>query len=435
MESEWQVSVGRTKKKRHVVEEKVTTPTYITIEPEVFLQYKSMYTTVSFDLSKKFDHINKMFSTSTQYLDSKERINHNQHNHNKWQNKKSSECDDIYMILGNFNKLTIQNFDKIVLEIKKYNIITYEEMTRIVESIYTKCVNDIQFVNVYAKLIKVIAMECKWVVYDNNSKPITFRKYFINYLESNFSQIINDIKTYVEDDENDSLAKQMQIRKTYIELLCVLFNESVIGNQLFRYIFTNIESAYIESSQEEFMNRWLQMYESAEKVWNGSNKKYLDEKRQFITNHYDDFSVRIKILTENIKLNDDTKESNETKTNENTNVFVFNRSTKEKVEEKKEEITETDDYDYELLILSCQDYDNLDEWYEAICGLDGINIINKLLSHLVKKVTDLKITFKILAYMMNVNNDYNKFIVEHITNNIDTVENKSYVANVKKLLK
>ena len=148
MESEWQVSVGRTKKKKNVIEEKVVTPSYITIEPDVFLQYKNMYTTVSFELSTKFDNINKMFSTSTQYLDSKERINHNQHNHNKWQTKKNSECDDIYMILGLFNKLTIQNFDKIVSEIKKYNIITYEEMTRVVESIYTKCVNDIQFVKI-----------------------------------------------------------------------------------------------------------------------------------------------------------------------------------------------------------------------------------------------------------------------------------------------
>lgn len=452
MESEWQLSSGRSKKKKQSTDTRVPLMSNVkVITPDVIKQYKSTYTTVSFELSKKFDDINKMFSTSSQYLDSKERINHNQHNHNKWQNKKNSECDDVYMILGNFNKLTIKNYDVISAEIKKYNIITFDEMTNIVENIYNKCINDIQFVNVYVKLLKFIIMECKWIVYDNNSKPITFRKYFIDYLESNFSTIINEVKNDTEDDEDegDKLAKQKQIRKTYFVLICALFNESIIGNQLFRYIFTNVETAYLDTIQDEFMDRWLQMYDCASQYWTGTNEKYIIEKRQFISDNMEKFSVRIKILTErNATLasnNTKTPVPNDTNTNTNTNTNVFDFSKvrsdsvtsqedAKKEKERKEEIT-NDDYDYEMLILSYQEYGSVDEWYETIKELKGENTMNKLLTHLVNKTSDLKIIFKLMAYLMNVSKEYNDFISEHISNNIKTISIKSYVTNAKKLLK
>ena len=42
---------------------------------------------ISYELSNKFDIINEMFKTSTQYIDSKKRINYNQINHYKWKLK------------------------------------------------------------------------------------------------------------------------------------------------------------------------------------------------------------------------------------------------------------------------------------------------------------------------------------------------------------
>ena len=43
---------------------------------------------VTYELSTLFDKINEMFRTSTQYLESKKKINYNQCNHNKWELKK-----------------------------------------------------------------------------------------------------------------------------------------------------------------------------------------------------------------------------------------------------------------------------------------------------------------------------------------------------------
>ena len=46
---------------------------------------------VSYELSNIFDKINDMFKTSTQYLESKKKINYNQFNHNRWELKKDED--------------------------------------------------------------------------------------------------------------------------------------------------------------------------------------------------------------------------------------------------------------------------------------------------------------------------------------------------------
>jgi hypothetical protein len=298
MDSDWQVSTHKKKigKNSQSINTTNETSNVKIITDEVIQSFKSVYVNVSCKLSKKFDEINKMFSTSTQYLDSKEKINHNQHNHNKWQNKKDSEYEDVEMILGNFNKLSANTFDIIVNEIKKYNIITFADMTTVVKSIYAKCINDSQFVDINCQLIKKIIMEFKWIVYDDAEIPITFRKCFINYLENEFKKNMHDICTELEESDEEQEDFLSERRKTFFALLCALFSNCIIGNQLFRFIFNNVEAAYLKTSNDEYMDRWLMLYDCAKKYWVDSDIKYIQEKQKFITDNKDKFSIRISIM-------------------------------------------------------------------------------------------------------------------------------------------
>ena len=296
MESTWQVTNVKKKNNKLPITSISLSNVKIITEEEI-LKYKTVYTIVSCELSKKFDDINKMFSTSTQYLDSKEKINHNQHNHNKWQAKKSSEYSDVDIILGNFNKLSVNTYDIISEDIRKYNIITFADMTTVVKCIYNKCIGDKHFVDINCKLIKKIIMEFKWIVYDEGNMPLTFRKCFINYLEQKFKDVMNEIVVDIGDMDECEENYLQERRNTYFLLLGTLFSECIIGNQLFRFIFNNIESQYIKTLNDEYMDGWLLLYDFAEKHWTKSDIKYINEKDQFISDNREKFSIRINIIT------------------------------------------------------------------------------------------------------------------------------------------
>ena len=78
---------------------------------------------VTYELSLIFDKINDMFKTSTQYIESKKKINYNQSNHNKWELKKDEDNSIINIICSGFNKITKENYNQIFMEISIQEII------------------------------------------------------------------------------------------------------------------------------------------------------------------------------------------------------------------------------------------------------------------------------------------------------------------------
>lgn len=457
MEDDWQVSTGKQKRKKHNEHtvQNATPISFTKINENIIYKYKQYNLEVSCELSEYFDKINEMFKTSTQYLDSKKKINHNQHNHNKWQNKKLSDCDDMTKILGNFNKLTNENFDIIIKDLKDLEIVNYDDMKIIVENIFKKCVNDFQFIEIYSKLLKFILMECKWIVY-NNSKPISFRKYFIDYMETEFNALICEIHTpTTTSPEQNAINKN--IRKNTVVLICNLFNECIIGNQLFRYIFSNLETIYLETLIDDYMNYWIIMYDFAKKHWIGNDIKYINEKDKFIKDNLDKFSTRINIMTDYIH----SKQKNNVKSQEKqkSNVFVFNNRKKNdtnhdvittdvKVAEDAPDALEdninieyTNEFvfDIDILTISMKDYETIDDWYLMIASLypdKHDDFMPIFIEYLVNKMDDLKITFKIMKFLCD-DDKYKEYVVKYINRNMTVniyANNKSYSTNSNKLL-
>ena len=420
MESTWQVSTNKKKHSKTPVSD-VPMSNIKILTDEVILSYKSVYVTVSCALSKKFDDINKMFSTSTQYLDSKEKINHNQHNHNKWQTKKDSDYDDIEMILGNFNKLSINTFDLIAEEIKKYNIITFADMIAVVKGIYSKCISDKQFVQINCKLIKKIMMEFKWIVYDDANMPVTFRKCFVNFLEEKFKSVMSEIidDTDMDEKEENFLRER---RKTYFSLLSALFSESIIGNQLFRFIFNNIENAFLNTLNDEYMDRWLLLYDCAKKYWIDSDFKYIQEKQQFITDNKDKFSIRISIMIEKFVTDNGTMVIEDVEEN---NIYVVKESVA---------IAPKCDYDIEMLICSLEEYSSITQWWKYILEIKNDYVIGEIINALTCRVNNVRQSFTIMAFLIKKDPIYEKLIVEKLKISMGKSKNKSFVNNAKKII-
>jgi hypothetical protein len=198
---------------------------------------------VSYELSNIFDKINDMFKTSTQYIESKKKINYNQSNHNRWELKKDEDNGVINIICSGLNKITKSNMDEILKEIESQEIVLYNDLDKLTEKIIQKCINEVDFVKIYIQVVKHIMVKCKWIVDDNNGIPVTFRRLFMNQLEMRFSNLINDVKN-MKYDENESelIVIHSKTRKGVINLVTELYNNKIIGNQLIRYIFKNLEN-------------------------------------------------------------------------------------------------------------------------------------------------------------------------------------------------
>ena len=73
-----------------------------------------------------------------------------------------------------------------------------------------------------------------------------------------------------------------KLRRGLINLITELYNTKIIGNQLLRYIFRNLENAYDENKNDQYLEYWLILFKSVMINWLVSEKIYLDEQIQYI---------------------------------------------------------------------------------------------------------------------------------------------------------
>lgn len=390
------------------------------VQKAEFQNYKKIYGEVTFAMSELFDNINKMVNTSSQYLSSKQ-INHNQHNHNKWHSKDINDCEVDIQVNALFNKLSVSNIQAIMADIKAINISAYDEMVKITEIIYDKCVGNALLALLYVKVIKHIMMNYAWIVYDDHCKPVSFRKILVDKMEHDFNYIVDSIRSGAETTDTMKLH-----RKAFFTMIGSMFNECIFGDQLFRFIFASIEGAFIRTQNNEFMDYWLIMSLWANKVWKTTNPEYLNEKKLFIRNNNDLFNGKIKLLTKNL---DDLKLDN------SDDVVIENDETPQSAQH-------TDDpgqykgYVIVDLIDSVTEHGDMSEWFEEMCEVEekAPGIINKIISTLSTKVTDLKSVFGLLLFLKK-KEEYTELVLDSVSAFSSITSCKAYVNNAKKLLK
>jgi hypothetical protein len=255
---------------------------------------------VSYELSVKFDKINEMFKTSTQYLESKKKINYNQYNHNRWELKKEEDNGVINIVCIGLNKITDQNSDEIIKEIESQEIIIYDDLEKLAEKIIHKCISEPQFIKLYVKVIKHIMSKCSWIVDDHNMVPITFRRVLLNQLEMRFSNLINDVKNMkYEESESELIVIHNKQKRGLISLICELYSSKIIGNQLVRYIFRNLETAFDTTDIDQYLEYWLALLSTVMISWLLTEKQYLDEQILFI-NSKTIKTMRVKFILDDI---------------------------------------------------------------------------------------------------------------------------------------
>lgn len=404
---------------------------------------------VSQELSNIFDKINDMFKTSTQYLESKKKINYNQLNHNKWELKQDQDNTIINNIYLAFNKITEDNYQDIIKEISKQEIILYDDLEKLTEKIIHKCINEKQFLTLYLRIIKHIMVNCVWIVEDSSMIPITFRKLFINQLEMRFSNLINDIKNMkYEESEAELIIIHNKTKQGLILLIIELYKNKIIGNQLIRYIFKNLENSYdqslidyVDKSKnmcDQYLEYWLLIFNAIIIPWKDTEKQYLNEQIQYILSKKDNVSSKLRFyIQDQFEL---LKKYNypiniESVPESITNIIIQTNSEQEDSNNWEQEEQEEQDETNDILILSSEEYETLDKWFKTVLTInkdkllldilqltlsnkDKEYLVNKLLKYLVEQqyITNTDIINKIVFIKEENDLSEYRYFINHLEN-------------------
>jgi hypothetical protein len=358
---------------------------------------------VSYELSSMFDKINDMFKTSTQYLESKKKINYNQNNHNRWELKKEEDNTIINIICINFNKITNDNFNEIVLDIAKQEIILYDDLDKLTDKIIQKCINENEFLNIYIKVIYFIITKCSWIVEDTENIPITFRRILLNQLEMHFNNLINDIKNMKYDkNETELIIIHNKVRKGLILFITELYKQKIIGNQLIRFIFKILENSYNETNIDQYIEFWLIIFNVVISIWKDTEKQYLDEQIEYILKIKEQLSKKLQFF-----IQDQIDILNN-----------YNYTCDKKEDISKEEIT---NINYDILILSSTEYSSLDEWFKDLYDLNKDIFLLDILQLSLDDKSNYDISVNLLKFL--IEKDY--FTRDDISNKIKYIKNEN----------
>lgn len=388
------------------------------------MSVRHLYTEVTYKLSELFDNINEMVNTSSQYQHSKN-INHNQHNHNVWHSKKATDYDIDIQVMALFNKATDTNVQDVIARIKVIVITNYSEMKNVVNRIYNKCLNDTNQVLLYIKIVKYIMLNCSWIVYDDRCKPISFRKILIDKLETDFNAIIDSVKS------GEEVTEELRLHRTaFFNTIGALLNESIIGNQLYRFILDNLQKSFLREHNgkqynNEYMEYWLTLITWAKDIWTGDLREYIKERQQFVDENVQHFGKRVEVLATNLSSMSVSSSSS----------FIVEQ---EAVEKPKKERVDTEDeykgYNISMLIDSIEEYSSKDEWFDEIFNLTdtGTELVERIIYKLSHKTSNLKNVFGLLKFFKK-KKEYKDYVTSCVNNFSANTTCVAYVNNAKKL--
>lgn len=167
------------------------------------------------------------------------------------------------------NKLTINNYDLLLNEIKNFqviedSIIMEKAVTRLIANIKTNQV----YTEVYSKLVYDINKLDLWFYINEDNSKTNFINYLLQILEKEFFSIvdINNINKEKEeldsiDDEDEKFEEESYYKKQkkgIILLICSLYNKNIINNriieEILRYLINPIEGVIPDENNLELIS-------------------------------------------------------------------------------------------------------------------------------------------------------------------------------------
>lgn len=145
------------------------------------------------------------------------------------------------------NKLSDSNLKELSEELVNLNIKTQEHLEKLVDIIFTKAINETNYINTYSQLIKEISSFCIETNVNNNSKQINVKDLLFCKCENAFNECISYGKE-IENPQHANYRNKKIINGTML-FVGALYNNELLINRIiyscFCLLFTKEDSAYV----------------------------------------------------------------------------------------------------------------------------------------------------------------------------------------------
>ena len=246
---------------------------------------------VTEELSNKFDKINAMFSTSTQYKENKRSVNYNQINHNKWENLTLDDCDNAMRIVS---KMSIETYKKNLHLFDSQSIESHELMCKFANNLFRQCLSMTQSIDMIIDIIYYLITKREWICSDMNGNVYTLRQVFVTECEVYFD---NMLKETIE--LGASLTPgTMTEYKNFLLVINKLYSMHIISNQVIRKSMSDIELEFETSECINLLTFWCKLYKIVHETWNLKYRGYIEIANEYIQGKYDKIPFATKIEME-----------------------------------------------------------------------------------------------------------------------------------------
>jgi translation initiation factor 4G len=220
-----------------------------------------------------FEDVQNKLLSSTNYITNKHKYDSQcKYYNNKW---KSSQTTDKLTVLktkinGLLNKITVDNFSKLVHRLLKFPINSAESLEVFINVIYDKMKSEHYFIPLYGILIdKLYNKNKKWVFENNEKMIISMRTIIVDLCQYDFKYVLQPMVKSTDDEQN---LIDKKIRIGSILIIGELYNRKLIADKVLRICMNEFlveDSDKVEYACKLLTHIWKKLYER--------NRKYLEE--------------------------------------------------------------------------------------------------------------------------------------------------------------
>ena len=136
------------------------------------------------DILNKFNSINKLIQTSTQFQDTKKKILNNTYSA-KWKNEKCDTNNPITIAYQAMNKLCESNFEDVYKKISNI-VFSVTDLEKLTLKLITKIITEKLFIELYIKMIYKLLINHNWIV-----KNVSFRQILLENIKKLYYENFN----------------------------------------------------------------------------------------------------------------------------------------------------------------------------------------------------------------------------------------------------
>lgn len=206
----------------------------IVYSPDHIYSFK-IYSNANTYMKNFFENVHNALLMSSNYVANKHKYNSQcKYYNNKWKSSQSTDKGSLFKtkINGLLNKLTVDNFPKLVHKLLKFTVNSIEFLKILGNVIYDKMKSEHYFIPLYGILIdKIYNRNKNWIFEDETKQIVSIRTIIIDLCQNDFKNLLQPIEKNL-DDEQLLIAKK--IRLGIIFIIGELYNRKLIAERVLK---------------------------------------------------------------------------------------------------------------------------------------------------------------------------------------------------------